>query len=564
MAHKQAIWQRWLAELRQACASQSWPEVENLLAQGRAREAGHSWLAFGEGYYYQVRGETALARAAFRRAGDLYEAKLNLALLEREQGQYLQAAQLLEGLLTRQPWQLPLWQELTRLLQLTGQREALSRVGTQLLSPEATQLFNDHGFGRSLTAWLPRLEAMLLIDDFAGRPDMHTLPDQLNSWAKRHLAGLQPLSPIYAQLPDPDRRLRLGFISREWGAAPVELGFSMLFEQLDKAEFDLLAYCDEGQPRQAEHFSQIVHSAELDAYDFYARVQRDAVDVLIDLSGLFNPSRLSGLALRPAPVQVLAGANPPFVPLPGLYQGVLSDPVLMPPALTEAYSERTSQPEPFFGLSSFFYWAPPLQSPEPSPLPMLTQSGPVFGTLGSPNKITPATLELWARVLNAIPAARLVLKNQAYSDDELRAQLSARFRAAGGDVERLAFEDNRRQGDFFGFLLTVDIVLDTWPYGGALSSCDAYWMGVPVISLRGGHRIAESISANLGLEDFLATHPDDYVRRVTELVTEPLQLAQWRSRLRGILQSSAICDGALQAREFSSVCRKLWQDWCRG
>lgn len=548
-------WQALLAQLRSACSNQNWSEAESILSQAKRLDARHPWLFFGLGYYYRSRGQIDAARAAFKQAGGLYEAKLNLALLERDQGQYLLANEILAELLQRQPWQLPLWQERVSLLQLTGQRAALTELSTQLLTPVMTELFEQHGFGQSWRSWRPSLDALLLINAFSeDQLDYSALANGLAHWRQRHLGAFLPPSQIYSQTPEPERPLRLGFVSNEWGAAPVELGYGMLFKGLDPEKYSLYAYCDQGQPLESDVFAMIRFTQELDAYAFYAQVQRDQIDILIDLSGLFNPLRLPSLALQPVPIQVLAASNPPFLPVPGVYQAILTDAELLP-------SLALAQPDENYLLqSSFFHWRPPVHSPEPGE-PQAEQPARL-AVLGSPNKITARSLQLWAKVLNAIPQAQLTFKNQAYTDALLREQLKQRWREAGGNLKQVLFADNTQQPDYFSFLQTQDCVLDTWPYAGALSTCDAAWMGVPVLGLSGGRQINQSLAKSLKSPDFIALDAEDYVAKALNL-TQAEVTANWRQELRGRILQSPLCDGERQVAEFSAFCRTLWQNWCQ-
>jgi predicted O-linked N-acetylglucosamine transferase (SPINDLY family) len=145
----------------------------------------------------------------------------------------------------------------------------------------------------------------------------------------------------------------------------------------------------------------------------------------------------------------------------------------------------------------------------------------------------------------------------------MRHWISQRYLAAGGRAEQLEFEDNRQRSDLFSFLAEVDLLLDTTPYAGALSSCDALWMGVPVVSLSGGQRIADSIAATLKLEDFLARSPEHFAELVRQLASQPEVLSSWRQCLRARLRASAFCQGAQQAQSAEAAYDELWQQWCQ-
>ncbi|HEY9843074.1 MAG: hypothetical protein ACAI44_24695 [Candidatus Sericytochromatia bacterium] len=548
-----------LVQLKKACDAGHWPQAELWLRKLEQINYKHPWTHFGRGYFLLRRGQLAAARASFAQAlaedPGFREASHKLALIDVQLGQYLQAAGDFEALLQQQPFDLVALQELCGLLQLTGQHAAFQTLGQVLLDPAWIQqpgfLRQPPGPRQAFVDWLPQLEARLLLSTFGadGADPLRMLP-LLRHW-QRHLDKRRPLSPAYANSRVPGRRLRIGYVSREWGAEPLELGFGMLFARHDPERYELLAYCDQGQPARPQHFAKVQASADWDDFRFYSQIQADGIDILVDLSGFFNSARLLSLALKPAPVQILAGANPPFVTGLPCFDAVFSDRILIPPAIAAHYPER------FCYHASFFHWMPPATSPDPGPF----ADPPRLGALAAPHKLSDGTLRLWAGVLTALPTARLKLKHQTLSDTQLTERIRQRFQVQGGDPSRLDFEDNNQSSDYFSFFQSIDLLLDTHPYAGALSSCDALWMGVPVISLSGGQRIADALLGHLGLEAFLAQSPQDFVRIAHELWSDPLQLAHWRQILRARLQASPLCDGPRQAAEAEADYQNLWQDW---
>jgi predicted O-linked N-acetylglucosamine transferase (SPINDLY family) len=211
-------------------------------------------------------------------------------------------------------------------------------------------------------------------------------------------------------------------------------------------------------------------------------------------------------------------------------------------------------------------YAPPAHAPAVEPPPVLKKGHVTLGCFNNPAKLSDTTVRLWARVLGALPEARLRLKGKALGTAAVRARLLARFAAAGVPEDRLELvEPTRSLPEHLAAYGEVDLALDPFPYHGTTTTCEALWMGVPVVSLIGDRhqcRVGRSLLAAAGHADWSATTEEDYIAAVVRLAGDPAGLAKIRSGLREDLQRGPLLDHAGQAERFGRAVRETWVDWC--
>jgi predicted O-linked N-acetylglucosamine transferase (SPINDLY family) len=211
-------------------------------------------------------------------------------------------------------------------------------------------------------------------------------------------------------------------------------------------------------------------------------------------------------------------------------------------------------------------YAPPADAPEPIAAPCAARGYVTFGCFNNPAKITDGMLAAWGRILQAIPTARLRLKGQGFGDPAMRARYAERFARWGVPGGRVDLLD--RTADTKSHLALyhdVDIALDTFPYHGTTTTCEALWMGVPVLTLAGDRhmsRVGASLLAAIGHPEWIAADADAYVRLAVELAAKPEALAAVRARLRDDLRASALLDHAAQSVRFGAALRQCWTEWC--
>jgi predicted O-linked N-acetylglucosamine transferase (SPINDLY family) len=290
-------------------------------------------------------------------------------------------------------------------------------------------------------------------------------------------------------------------------------------------------------------------------------IAADNIDVLVDLAGHTAGHRLGIFAHRPAPVQVSYLGYPATTGLSRI-QYRLTDALADPPGTTEAqHTERLVRLP-----ASFLCYAPPAgeQAPPVNEPPSLASGQVTFGSFNDASKVSDRVLALWARVLTAVPGSRLVLKNKGLADQSVRQRIRDLMRAHGveGDrLELLAFKPDLTT--HLACYQAVDIGLDTFPYNGTTTTCEALWMGVPVITLAGeAHvgRVGTSLLSGVGLGQLCADSEEAYLATVTALAGDAGRLRELRAGMRERLRRSPLLDAAA----FTRALEQTFIDLCSG
>ena len=299
-----------------------------------------------------------------------------------------------------------------------------------------------------------------------------------------------------------------------------------------------------------------VHAIDDEALD--ALVRRERIDALIELNGHTGDNRLPALARKPAPLVVTAIGYPDTTGLPAV-DVRLVDTVTDPPGAEAWCTERLLRLDP-----CFLCYTPPTEAIEPA-LP--SGSTPVtFGSFNNVAKLVPRTVALWAKVLQAMPQSRLLLKSIGLEDSAIRASVRERFTAAGVDASRLELRDARLdRAAHLSSYGEVHVALDPTPYNGTTTTCEALWMGVPVVATL-GDRHAARVSASLlhaaGHPELVARDADAFVQLAASLAQDRARLASLRTSLRGELRASPLCDAPAYAARFHAAIRDCWKQWC--
>jgi predicted O-linked N-acetylglucosamine transferase (SPINDLY family) len=294
--------------------------------------------------------------------------------------------------------------------------------------------------------------------------------------------------------------------------------------------------------------------------DVAALVQRERVDILVDCAGHTRGNRLAVFARKPAPVQVTWLGFPGTTGLPAI-DFRFTDAIADPPG-ADAFATETLVRLPH----GFLCYAPPLSVPDVAPAPSALTGRITFGSFNNLAKLTPAVIETWARILGQVPGARLLLKAKQFSDPPTRASALDRFAAGGIAADRLDVRTTvAAQDAHLAAYAAVDIALDPFPYNGATTTCEALWMGVPVVTLRGQRhagRVGASLLTHAGLGEWIADTIDDYVAKAVALAQDRGQLAARRMRLRDQVMTSALGDARGFAATVEDAYRVLWERWC--
>ncbi len=361
--------------------------------------------------------------------------------------------------------------------------------------------------------------------------------------------------------PDPERRLRIGYLSSDYYTHSANQMFQALFAGFSRQHFELRAYATlERQDAVTERFARwaggLYSLAGLSTEAAVARIRADQIDILVDLNGVTFGHRLDIFAHQPAPLQ-LTGLGFGWTSGLSRMDYLLSDPWLYP-------AERVALcPEQPLYLSSYFHWQPDPELRELSPERGERLGFPCFGAFHSLFKLNLDTLALWAELLRQRPQAVLLFKERGFDNPACQAYYRLLFKQWGVDPRRLFFAGRTSQREHVRLYQQVDIFLDTFPYQGGISSCEALYMGRPVVALSGGTRAADSLLRQIGRPQWLAHDRREYLEIACALADNPLQLLEERHNLREALLASAICDQARFVRETEAHYRQIWRQWCR-
>ncbi len=371
---------------------------------------------------------------------------------------------------------------------------------------------------------------------------------------------------IAANSAEPDRRLRIGYVSADFREHSVAHFLDNVLAAHDRSVLDVLCYSNTQSEddttarlkRSADGWRSIV---ELDDDATATAIRADGIDVLVDLSGHTEGERLAVFARKPAPVQCTWLGYYATTGLPEI-DYIIADRFVIPEGHEGFYSEK-----PYRLPDSYLCFSPPDLPIAVDTLPASRNGFVTFGSCNNVLKINGRVIELWSRLLQAVPAARLVLRTGFLTVAAVREEITRQFAAAGVAAERL---DLRAGADRAGLLATyndIDIALDPFPYGGGTTTAEALWMGVPVVSLRCDRfsgRVGESILTTVGLPALVADDAAAYLATASSLAADLKRLADLRAGLRATVVGSPLCDGDRFARHLESAYRAMWRRWCTG
>jgi predicted O-linked N-acetylglucosamine transferase (SPINDLY family) len=382
-------------------------------------------------------------------------------------------------------------------------------------------------------------------------------------WERRHAAPLRGLWRPFANQPDPDRPLRLGFVSGDFGQHPVGIFLVRVLESLDRSACEALCYSDR---LQADTLTGRIAAAcgtwretwVLSDEALAEQVRADRIDILFDLAG-HTGQRLLVFARKPAPVQSTWIG---YVGTTGLeaMDYLIADRYHVPPDSEPHYRERILRlPD------GYVCFDPPADAPAVGPLPALERGHITFGCFNNSAKISPQVVALWSEILGRIPSARLMVKYRWLNDPRTQSRYLDLFAQQGIDAARLDFGRGVPHAELMAAYNQVDVALDPFPYSGGLTTCEALWMGVPVLTCPGAtfaSRHSLSHLANVGLEDLVARSHAEYVERAQEWAADLARLATLRQGLRARMAASPLCDGPRFAANLLAALRGIWREWC--
>jgi protein O-GlcNAc transferase len=366
----------------------------------------------------------------------------------------------------------------------------------------------------------------------------------------------------FSQNRDPDRRLRIGYVSADFRWHPVSYFLDPVLAEHDPTSVEVYAYSDVDRPDEVtRRFAGLVQRftpcRRWSDARLAERIAADQIDILVDLAGHTGNNRMLVFARKPAPIQVSWLGYFDTTGVSAIDYRIVDE------------HSMTVEAERFFvervvrlPRSSNCFRS--TAGPDPAPPPCLERGHITFGCYNNPSKITRGVVAAFARILHEVPKSRLILKYAMFDDPVVRARYQGWLEAEGVPNERVDFRGHSAISRFMASFADIDIALDPFPYSGETTAAHTLWMGVPLVALEGTtlvQRLASRVLRVAGLDDYVASSLDDYVRIARSLAGAPERLAAERQELRERLRASPLFDHRGVTRDLEAAYRTMWQAW---
>lgn len=366
------------------------------------------------------------------------------------------------------------------------------------------------------------------------------------------------LAAPHSNPPEPDRPLRVGFVSGDLRNHPVAHFIEPVFEMHNRAGYEFFCYANQSVndgitarlQRQVEHWSTVIGLSD---DELSAAIRRDGIDILVDLSGHTAGNRLLVFARKPAPVQVTMIGYMQTTGLVAMDYRI-TDAALDPAGVSERFNVEQLVRLPA-GASPF---RPPAESPAVNELPALKNGFVTFASFNNLAKVTPRVLECWAEILRIVPASKLLVVGRPGNS------IVANLESLGIAPERVELIYRLPFSEYLALHHRADLLLDTFPFNGLTTTLVAAWMGVPTVTLAGSStpgRAGAALLNAFGLSHLVAISPAEYVAKAVAAAGAPSAIAAWRNTVRQRL-APHFNDGGLYTRQLESAFREMWRKWC--
>ena len=383
----------------------------------------------------------------------------------------------------------------------------------------------------------------------------------------REIAGPLSSAPVrHSNDRDPDRRLKIGYVSPDFRSHSVAYFIEPVLSSHNHEKYEIFCYSDVLHPdevtdRIQKHADQWRNIVGMSDEAVCEGIRIDKIDILIDLAGHTAGNRMPLFARKPAPVQMSWMGYPATTGLSAVSYKIV-DSYTDPPGMTEQFytEDLIRMPE------SFLCYLPDEESPDIRPLPSLTEGRITFGSFNNFAKVSTEILGTWARILKKLPDSRLILKSQVFTVETPRRRVIDIFEKEGVSSERIEFmtfeQSVKNHLDLYN---RIDIALDTFPYHGTTTTCEALWMGVPVITLAGNahvSRVGVSLLSNVGLPELVASTAEEYIMKAVNLANDKDRLKSLREQLRQMMRNSPLTDQRRFTAQLEQTYREIWGKWC--
>jgi predicted O-linked N-acetylglucosamine transferase (SPINDLY family) len=490
-------------------------------------------------------------REALRVDPDYVEARNNLGTMLQDKGDMEGAIECFEAACRKNPGFSPAHYNLGRVFCEQG------RIETSLWSYRQALKINP-GFVEAGSNLLYTLH-------FSDTVSPERIFEEHRGWAESFARPFYPENPRFERDTDPYRPLRIGYVSPDFCTHSVAFFLEDVLAAHDRNLYTV--YCYSNTPNHdafTERFKELADVwrdiRSLSDDETADMIRRDEIDILVDLCGHTRNNRILVFARKPAPVQVTWLGYPDTTGLDTMdYR--LTDDVADP----VGESEKLHSEKLYRLPDGFLCYRPSGEASPVSPPPCLKTEGITFGSFNNNSKISETTVALWAKILKRVPGSRLKLKARSFDDFGTRKYLLERFDDHGIPADRIWFE-GYAVGLREHFLLygSVDIALDTFPYNGTTTTCEALWMGVPVVALRGDShvsRVGADILSRLGLDEWVTSSHDRYVDIAVGLAGDTERLQRLRVDLRQRMSASHLMNPKNYTAELEKAFRTMWRSW---
>ena len=479
----------------------------------------------------------------------LAEAAYNRALLLYDNRQLDAAVDAYRQLLEWAPGYTEAWNNLAKALRERGQagEAAVAYQRALAQAPDDAEVFSNYLF---LQQHLPGADGLALLDAH-------------RAYAARFEAAA-PAPPAHGNSREADRVLRVGLVSADFCAHPLANFLEPVLARHDRSQVELI--CLSNSPQQDETTLRLRALADgwqllhgLSDHGAAELVRSLSIDILIDLSGHTAGNRLGLFILKPAPLQLTWLG---YIGTTGLraIDARITDALADPPGLAEAWHSEALLRMPH----SQWCYRPHAEAPPVSAPPFAAKGFVTFASFNNVAKLSDELLDLWGCLLAELPSARLLVAGAP--PGVARQRMVDRLAGQGVSASRLDFRERTSVGAYLGLFGEADIALDAFPYQGGTTTCDALWMGVPVLSLTGQRSVARSgvsLLGTVGLQDWVLDTPQAFLAQARKWAGNAPDLGSLRLDLRARIKNSPLMDETGFVRDWEALLRKAWRAWCK-
>jgi len=389
------------------------------------------------------------------------------------------------------------------------------------------------------------------------------LYEEARRWNALYAAPLASEIRPHNNSRDPERRLKLGYVSPDLYAHPIAKFMLPVFEHQDRSRFEVFTYSVGTKSDEITQWiqSQVEHfvSFPADPQKLAERIRADEIDILVDLAGHTTGEAYLAFARKPAPIQVswLGVLSTTGMSTMDYFLGDAQMPC---PGTEHLFTEQV------YRMPRTFCCYRPGTDALVSPGPYQERGDITFGCYNSPRKITREVVRLWSAILHLVSGSRLLIKYHLMEEEARQAPLLAWFAEEGIPAQRILFAGGSKSTDYFEEYRRIDIALDPFPYNGGSTTLDALWMGVPVVTLAGRsplQRTGACLLTAAGLPDLVTYSPEQYVTTAVFVAQTVPKIPDSRQNLRKALQASPLMDERGLVRATEDAFRDMWRAWCR-